>query len=183
MKSGFKKYFGSLALLLAAVIWGFAISLSLDTGNAEPAVTTAAEQLIPAIEVTRTNNIGAELASWAAGAITAAVILIDYRFFARKTDIFGIVSCSVLTLGAVLAGTRLCGVRTLYSMCGDMGIKTNFFMIISDIDYYNGLIPQVGEGLVFLLLKGVFTAIIASGIYYVWYFRKHADVMYQKKES
>ena len=173
-----------IGAIACIIISGFAVQLTISAEAAEPAVTTsAAEEIIPAVKIENTNNIGAELVSWVVGALTAAVILIDYRFLAKKTDIFGMVSCTVLTLGGVLGGTLLCGVRTLHSVCREAGVDSNFFMIMSNIDYYNGLFPEVGANLNYLLLKSLFSAAVASGVYYVWYFRKNADVMYLKKSD
>lgn len=183
-----RSVYGLIGAVIGAVacfiIMGFAVQLSLSAEEAEPAVTSAenaAEEIIPQIEINNTGNIGTELVSWLFGGIVAAVILMDYRFFAKKTDIFGMVSCTLLTLASVFSGTILCGVRTLYSICGAAGIKTNLFMIMGNIDYYNGLFPEVGANLGYLLLKSLASAILASAVYYVWYFRKYPGVMYQKK--
>lgn len=183
-----RSVYGLIGAIIGAVacmiIMGFAVQLTITAEEIEAAATTsadAADEIAPQIKISTTNNIGAELVSWVTGAITAAVILADYRFLAKKTDIFGMVSCTVLTLGAVLGGTLLCGVRTLHSVCREAGVDSNFFMIMSNIDYYNGLFPEVGANLNYLLLKSLFSAAVASGIYYVWYFRKNADVMYLKK--
>lgn len=185
-----RSIYGLIGAIIGAIacmiISGFVVQLTITAEEAEAAVTTSAngaEEVIPSIEINTTNNVGAELVSWAVGAITAAVILIDYRFLAKKTDIFGMVSCTLLTLGGVLGGTLLCGVRTLHSVCQEAGVDSNFFMIMSNIDYYNGLFPEVGANLNYLLLKSLFSAAVASGVYYVWYFRKNADVMYLKKDG
>lgn len=155
----FDKY--SIRGLIGAVIGGAAMAVISSTmADRDPA------------------NIGAMLSSWAAGALMALVILADYSFLAKKIDIFGTVACSIVTLLSCLFCSIFGILRIMTNTAKTLDASVTFSDTARNWTAYTLLFPDVPNYFSTLLLKNIFMAAVASGLFYVFYFRRHRSIMY-----
>ena len=125
-------------------------------------------------------GIGSMLSSWFCGALIAFVTLMDYRFLARKMDIFGTLSCSALTaLGCVL-GAVWKTVNTVLSYARQLDHSASVRSVLNNWSLYQLLYPNATEDFPITLIKFLFTAVVASAAFYVVYYSRHSAIMYSE---
>lgn len=128
------------------------------------------------------SSAGEMLASWSLGALCGLMTIGGYRLFAGKTDIFGAVSCTVLTAASCFAGAAFHTQRKLMltARCLDASISVD--TIRRNATMYNLMFPKVWGGFTFTLTKFLFSAAAALTVFFILYFRKHSDIMYSSGE-
>ena len=143
------------------------------------AVGGAAMTVIAAI-VTAINpaNVGAMIASWAAGALIAAVVLADYWFFAHKIDIFGSIVCSLITAVCCFAAADWGTLRGLYLAMRTIDFSATLNSTMANWSYYAVLFPEVTDRFSLMLIQNFLSAIAASVLFFTLYFRKFQGVMF-----
>lgn len=143
------------------------------------AIGGAAMTVISAI-VTAVNpsNVGAMIASWAAGAFIACIVLADYRFFAKKIDIFGAVTSSLITAVCCFAAADFATLRGLYLAMRSLDSSVTIRSAMENWSYYSVLFPSVTDRFTLLLIQNYFSAIIASVLFFTLYFGRHQGVMF-----
>lgn len=157
----FDKY--SLRGLIGALIGGFAMSA-----------------IAGAVVDSRPQNIGGMLASWAMGALISAITIGDYRLFAKKIDIFGILCCSVITACGCVFTALFGGVRMLKRYTSLLFPEITLGDTVRNFPYYQIIFPEASGEFPLLLIKLFLSAILGAAIFYTLYFRKNADLMMEK---
>ena len=144
------------------------------------AVVGGAAMTVIAAIVTAINpsNVGAMIASWAAGALIAAVVLADYWFFARKIDIFGSIACSLITAVCCFAAADLGTLRGLYLAMRTIDFSATLNSTMANWSYYAVLFPEVTDRFPLMLIQNFLSAIAASVLFFTIYFRKFQGVMF-----
>lgn len=160
---GFDKY--SIRGLFAALIGGGAM--------------TVVGGMISAIDQ---SNVGGMLAGWAVGALIAAVVLADYLFLAKKIDIFGSIVCCVITGVCCFIAAHLGALRRLfYDVRNMLDGSVTLNQTLSNWSYYQVLFPDAAERFPIMLLQNYFSAILASIVFFTFYFNKHQNLMFGKR--
>ncbi len=124
------------------------------------------------------SNIGAMIASWAAGALIAAVVLADYWFFAKKIDIFGSVACSLVTAVCCFFAADYGTLRGLYLAMRHIDFSVTLNSTMANWSYYAVLFPEVTDRFSLMLIQNYLSAIAASVLFFTLYFRKNQGVMF-----
>ncbi|MDE7280350.1 MAG: hypothetical protein K2N36_01235 [Ruminiclostridium sp.] len=124
------------------------------------------------------SNVGAMIAGWAAGALIAAVVLADYRFFAKKIDIFGSVVCSLITAVCCFTAADLGTLRALYLAMRTIDFSATLNSTMANWSYYAVLFPEVTDRFPLMLIQNFLSAIAASVLFFTLYFRKFQGVMF-----
>lgn len=157
----FDKY--SIRGLIGALIGGIAITiLSSMIADSSP------------------SNIGGMLAGWAAGAFIALIVLADYTLFAKKLDVFGTLSCSAITAVSCFFSGYLTVLRTLTNHMRALDPSVTVNDTLRNWSYYQILLPSATDDFPIVLLKNFFSAIVASALFYTFYFRRHQAIMYSE---
>lgn len=126
------------------------------------------------------SNIGGMLASWAAGAFIALIVLADYTFFAKKLDVFGTITCSAITAVSCFLSGYLTVLRSLANHMRALEPSVTIGDAMRNWSYYQLLLPSVTSDFPIVLLKNYFVAIVASVLFYTLYFRRHQAIMYSE---
>ncbi len=157
-----EKFFDRYSLrgLVGAVIGGFAMSA-----------------IAGAVVDSRPQNIGGMLASWAMGALISAITIGDYRLFAKKIDIFGILCCSLITAWGCVFTALFGGVRMLKRYAGLLFPEITLGDTVRNYSYYQIIFPEASGEFPMLLIKLFVSAIAGAAIFYTLYFRKNAALM------
>lgn len=157
----FDKY--SIRGLIGALIGGIAITvLSSMIADSSP------------------SNIGGMLAGWAAGAFIALIVLADYTLFAKKLDIFGTISCSAITAVSCFLSGYLTVLRSLTNHMRALDPSVTINDTLRNWSYYQLLFPNATADFPVVLLKNFFAAIVASVLFYAFYFNRHQAIMYSE---
>lgn len=160
---GFDKY--SVRGLFAALIGGGAM--------------TVLGGIISAIDQ---SNVGGMLAGWSVGALIAAVVLADYWFLAKKIDIFGSIICCIITAAGCFISAHLGALRTLFYDVRDiLDSSVTLNQTLANWSYYQVLFPDAAERFPIMLLQNYFSAILASVVFFTFYFNKHQNIMFGKR--
>ena len=125
-------------------------------------------------------GIGSMLSSWACGALIALVTLADYRFLARKMDVFGTLSCSVLTALGCAFGAVWKTVNDVLFYARLLDHSASVRSVLNNWSLYQLLFPNATENFPITLIKFLFTAVVASVGFYVIYYRRHSAIMYSE---
>ncbi|MCM1055040.1 MAG: hypothetical protein NC394_05885 [Bacteroides sp.] len=164
VSKGFDKY--SIRGLAGAVIGGAAMAVISSTmASADP------------------DNVGAMIASWAAGALIALVTLADYSFLARKIDIFGAVACSFVTALSCFFCSMFGIMRIMTNTAKADDASVTFNAVARSWSVYSELYPDTAGYAAVLLVKNIFTALLASIVFYILYYRRHQAIMYAEGGS
>ena len=126
------------------------------------------------------SNTGAMIASWAAGALIAAVVLADYWFLAKKIDIFGSIACSLITALCCFITADMGTLRGLCLAMRRLDSSVTVNQTMENWSYYQIFFPEATDRFPFMLLQNYFSAIIASIIFFTLYFRSHQGIMFGK---
>ncbi len=126
------------------------------------------------------SNVGVMLASWSAGALIALVTLADYRFLARKIDVFGTLSCSALTAAACFICSWIGTVRAMINTASAIFPDVPFFSAVRNRTLYLVLFGEITDDFILMLVKSLFSALIASAAFYTVYYRRHSAIMYSE---
>lgn len=126
------------------------------------------------------SDVGAMLASWSSGALIALVTLADYRFLARKIDVFGALSCSFLTAAACVLCSLIGAVRAMIRGGAGLFPDPPFFSVVRNRMLYVLLFGEVTDEFLLMLIKSLFTALLASAAFYTIYYRRHSAIMYSE---
>lgn len=126
----------------------------------------------------RPSNIGGLLSSWAAGALISAVTIADYLFLAKKIDIFGTVSCSVITALSCVFASVFGGVRMLKRYASLLFPEITLGDTVRNYSYYQMIFPEASGEFPLLLIKCFVSAAAAAAVFYTFYFRSHQGVMF-----
>ncbi|MCM1297947.1 MAG: hypothetical protein NC203_01635 [Firmicutes bacterium] len=124
----------------------------------------------------RPSNIGGLLSSWAAGALISAVTIADYRFLAKKIDIFGTIACSVITAFGCVFASVFGGVRMLKRYTSLLFPEITLGDTIRNYSYYQIIFPEASGEFPLLLVKCLVSAAAAAAVFYTLYFRNHQDM-------
>ena len=141
------------------------------------AAMTALSSLIDMGEV---SNIGSMAASWIFGGLIALVTLMDYRFLARKMDVFGTLSCSLLTALACFLGAAWNTVNAVAQRVRFLDPHISANVVLKNWDLYQLLFPDSAEDFPLILIKFLFTAAAASAAFYIIYYSRHSAIMYSE---
>lgn len=124
----------------------------------------------------RPSNIGGLLSSWAMGGLISAVTIADYRFLAKKIDIFGTVSCSVITAAACVFASVFGGVRMLKRYASLLFPEITLGDTVRNYSYYQMIFPEASGEFPLLLIKCFASAVAAAAVFYTLYFRKNGGL-------
>ena len=125
-------------------------------------------------------GIGAMLSGWFCGALIAFVTLMDYRFLARKMDIFGTLSCSLLTALGCFLGAAWKTVRVVMSYAKRIDPSASLRSVMNNWSLYQLLYPNSTEDFPITLLQFLFSAVVASAAFYIVYYSRHSAIMYSE---
>lgn len=129
------------------------------------------------------SNIGATIASWVAGALIACVVLADYWFFAKKIDIFGSVTSSIITAVCCFAAADLGTLRALCLAMRKLDSTVTIKSTMENWSYYAVLFPEVTGRFSVMLMQNYFSAVIALLLFFTLYFRGHQGVMFGRRKE
>lgn len=129
---------------------------------------------------TSPSNIGGMLAGWSAGAFIALITLADYTFLAKKLDIFGTLCCSAITAAGCFISGYLTILRALTNKMRILAPEVTVNHTMKNWSFYQILFPDATADFPIVLLKYFFTAVVASVIFYTFYFRRHQAIMYSE---
>lgn len=128
-------------------------------------------------------SVGSMIGSWAAGALIAFVTLADYRFLAGKIDIFGNIVCTVFTALACVGSSLIGTVRIMESYARLIDPSADFFGVIANWPMYSMLFSDRFFDFALMILKSLFTALLATALFYTIYYRRHSAIMYSDGED
>lgn len=126
------------------------------------------------------SNIGGMLSSWSAGAFISLIILADYSFLAKKMDVFGTLICSFLTAVSCFFSAYFAVLKALTDEAGILDPSITINDTMWNWSYYQMLFPSVTGDFPILLVKNLFTAVVFSAVFYIFYFRRHQAIMYSE---
>lgn len=132
------------------------------------------------IDMGEGGNIGSMAASWLFGGLIAFVTLMDYRFLARKMDVFGTLSCSALTAAACFLGAAWNTVNAVVEQAKLIDPHANVNSVLNNWSLYQLLFPDSAEDFPITLIKFLFTAAAASALFYIVYYGRHSAIMYSE---
>ena len=132
------------------------------------------------IDMSEGGNIGSMAASWLFGGLIAFVTLMDYRFLARKMDVFGTLSCSALTAAACFAGAAWNNANSLVERAKLIDPGATLNSVLANRDLYLLLFPDADSELPLTLVKFLFSAAVASALFYIVYYSRHSAIMYSE---
>lgn len=132
------------------------------------------------IDVKQSAGIASQMASWGFGGLIAAVTLMDYRFLARKMDIFGTLSCSLLTALACIIGAAWNTLSAAADRVKLIDAHASINSVISNWTLYRLLFPNIAEEFPLTLIKFFLTATVASALFYTVYYSRHSAIMYSE---
>ena len=132
------------------------------------------------IDVSKSAGTASMMAGWIFGGLIAIVVLMDYRFLARKMDIFGTLSCSLLTALACVLGASWNTLNIVVDRVKLIDPHASISSVISNWDLYQLLFPNSAEEFPLTLIKFLFTATVASALFYTVYYRRHSAIMYSQ---
>lgn len=132
------------------------------------------------IDVGKTSGTAGQMAGWIFGGLIAVVILMDYRFLARKMDIFGTLSCSLLTAAACVLGAAWNTLNIVVDRVKLIDAHASIRSVIANWKLYSLLFPNIAEEFPLTLIKFLFTALAASALFYTVYYSRHSAIMYSE---
>ena len=132
------------------------------------------------VDMREGGGIGASAASWLFGGLIAFVTLMDYRFLARKMDVFGTLSCTALTAAACFAGAGWSTVNTVVERAKLIDAHASLNSVLANWDLYLLLFPDSTADFPLTLVKFLFSAALASAAFYIVYFGRHSAIMYSE---
>lgn len=119
-----------------------------------------------------------EIVSIVIGGASAALIIFDYKFLARKIDVCGLIINTVLTVCTILFSAYLIGIKSYLHIMPEKNISE----IIEKYSHYTSVMsvsnPEITAFQFELISKGLFAAAAATVIAYLLYFRKNSKEMY-----
>lgn len=121
------------------------------------------------------------------GGLAALVILLDYKFAARKFDIAGIISTSVFIAGFIALSAFFCNVTTIKALMFDvlgenrsfLDVAGNSFEYLEQLGAEYDTIPYAVK----MLVMNIVAAVLACTGFYAWYFRKNSVQMYESEDG
>ena len=132
------------------------------------------------VDMREGGGIGASAASWLFGGLIAFVTLMDYRFLARKMDVFGTLSCTALTAAACFAGAGWSTANTVMERAKLIDAHASLNSVLANWDLYLLLFPDSTADFPLTLVKFLFSAALASAAFYIVYFGRHSAIMYSE---
>ena len=132
------------------------------------------------IDMSEGGNAGSMAASWLFGGLIAIVTLMDYRFLARKVDVFGTLSCSVLTAAACFTGAAWNTVSSVVEKAKLIDAHAGVHSVLANWSLYQLLFPGGTADFPVTLVKFLFSAVVASALFYTVYFTRHSAIMYSE---
>ena len=132
------------------------------------------------IDVRKSAGTASMMASWGFGGLIAFVTLMDYRFLARKIDVFGTLSCSLLTALACILGAAWNTLNTVVDKIQLIDPATSISSVTSNWSLYLLLFPNIAEEFPLTLIKFLFTAAVVSALFYTVYYSRHSAIMYSQ---
>ena len=132
------------------------------------------------VDMSEGGGIGASAASWLFGGLIAFVTLMDYRFLARKMDVFGTLSCTALTAAACFAGAGWNTVNTVVERGKLIDAHANMSSVLANWDLYLLLFPDCTADFPLTLVKFLLSAVLASAAFYIVYYGRHSAIMYSE---
>ena len=132
------------------------------------------------IDMSEGGSVGSMAASWLFGGLIAFVTLMDYRFLARKMDVFGTLSCSVLTAAACFLGAAWNTVNAVVEQAKLLDAHAAVSSVLANWDLYLLLFPDGTADFPITLIKLLLSAVIASALFYIVYYSRHSAIMYSQ---
>lgn len=130
-----------------------------------------------------------QVAGFVIGLAGALIVLADYRFAARKLDIFGIISTTALIALFILSGCYFSHISTVNTLVGAAtGEAPGIAAVMRDYPILAAKLTDeartsLAEFSAQVALMDVIGAAIGAAVFYVRYFRKNADQMYEGKTA
>lgn len=144
------------------------------------AIGAAAMTVLSAYITSKGNGIGSMLSGWFCGALIAFVTLMDYRFLARKMDVFGTLSCSALTVLGCILGAVWKTVNVVLSYARRIDASASVRSVLNNWSLYQLLFPNATEDFPVTLIQFLFTGAVASAAFYIVYYSRHSAIMYSE---
>ena len=154
---------GIIGAFFGAVVFAFIQGVSLNSGS---------------------NNLAVLVAGAVLGAAAMLVIMLNYKLLAKKLDVAGIVSTTVLAAVFIVFSMYLVLINTIGGLAAAAeGVRPGLMVIAGDFAAYLSKYANIAETDMAafagqLALTNLLGAALAAGGFYRWYFGKNTDEMY-----
>lgn len=116
------------------------------------------------------------------GLVASLVILFDYRLFAKKLDVGGIVFTTLFMLAFTVFGSALSNAVTVNSIITRSRMSPGIFEIMLNTPYYAAEFATMGY-MVEIIICNILGLATGAGGFYIWYFRRNSVQMYESEND
>lgn len=116
------------------------------------------------------------------GLAVSLVILFDYRLFAKKLDIGGIVFTTLFMLIFSVLGSALSNAVTVNSIITQSRMSPGIFEIALNTPYYAAEYMTMGY-IIEAVICNILGMAVGAGGFYIWYFRRNSVQMYESEND